>query len=88
MSRGCPTISSNAGALPDLVRNNFVHNVGDALELSNLIKKIYNDKNLMTELVKYSFDKASEYTLEILNDKIEEFFNIIINEINERVEKI
>ncbi len=81
MSRGCPVISSNAGGLPDLVKNEFLHNPEDFGEMARLIQKLADDEALMMEMSDYSLKKSEEFLLDIMNEKIDGLFKDVITQI-------
>lgn len=74
MSRGCPVITSDAGALPDLSSEEYRHRVGDFKKLTELILRL-EDKNEMIKSCEYSFQKVrNEFDTDILDKKFDEFF--------------
>src|SRR5699024_9667719 len=39
MSQGCPVVGSNAGGIPELIQDEYIHDMGDYEELSSLLKE-------------------------------------------------
>lgn len=77
MSRGCPCIASNVAAIPELLNNDSMHNVGDFVKLSELINYFTDHKEFLIEKAKENFFKSKEYEFDLLlkkrNDFLKEF---------------
>lgn len=72
MSRGCPSLGSNVGGIPELLNPEFVFNRGAVNEICNLLKKM-NIESMKHEAMR-SFEKANEYDSEELNLKRNIFY--------------
>lgn len=72
LSRGCPSIGSDVGGIPELLNKEFTFHGGSVDEICELLKKM--DKNSMIEEANRSFEKAKEFDRDILNKKREEFY--------------
>lgn len=73
---GCPVVSSNAGALPEVGGNAAVYfNPHDMGDMVNKVDKVLNNKNLKNDLIKkgqkrvklFSWEKLARQTLEVYN---------------------
>lgn len=79
MSRGCPTISSNAMGLKELIEEKWTHKPGDSNKMAKLISEISsNTKELSKQSIR-SFEITKRYNRELLDKTIDNFFNDIIN---------
>lgn len=74
MSRGCPTLASSVGGIPELLPNEFLHKPGDAEKLSFDIEKLITDKELRIKAAKDNFEKSKEYTDSVLSKRRLEFY--------------
>lgn len=73
MSRGCPCICSNTGAIPELITNRWLHKVGDANELSDLISKMLESKENMIRVSRENYEYSKKFDFEILRKQRNEF---------------
>lgn len=84
MSRGCLCIGSNAGGIPELIDNKFIHKKGKYKELSNLIENYINNKNVKIDQANINIERSKRYKKAILENEREKFWgefkNYIINE--------
>lgn len=69
LSRGCPSIGSTVGGIPELLDDQWLHKPGDDVQLANLIKKMISDNNKMQESAKRNFKTAQNYTKDILDNR-------------------
>lgn len=76
MSRGCPSLGSTTGGIPELLDEKFIFNNGKINEIYNILKKI--DKKTMLEEAKRSFEKAKEYDKNELDKKSNKFYEEFI----------
>ncbi|RDI41656.1 glycosyltransferase [Falsibacillus pallidus] len=67
MSRGCPSLGSNIGGIPELIDENFTFSAGSVDEIYRLLKN--TDKNMMLEEACRSFKKAKEFDTKLLENK-------------------
>lgn len=82
MSRGCPVIGSNAGGIPELINNKYVHEVGNFKELTEKIKILVNDNEEMMEATEENLLNAKLYEKSILDFNRKEFWNsFVANEV-------
>src|SRR5699024_5563386 len=72
MSRGLPCVASSVGGIPELLDGQFIHNPNSPHELSIIIEKLILDNNTMVEQAKVNFNKAKDYSSNILNKRREE----------------
>lgn len=80
MSRGCPVISSNAGGLPELTLNKYIHTSGDFNKLRDDIHSIVANKNKeVKESINHSLSKAQYFLNTILEDRRKSFYSYFIN---------
>jgi glycosyltransferase involved in cell wall biosynthesis len=69
MARGLPIMGSEAGGIPEIVRDTEVFRVGDTDTIVRMIKELLNDPERLTEMSAYSIRTAQEYTSNILSAK-------------------
>lgn len=77
MSRGCPTIGSRVGGIPELIEDKFTFAIGDVKRICTLLIKM--DKNNMNMQAQRNFQISKKYNKYILNQKR----NILMNEFKE-----
>lgn len=85
MSRGCPAVGSRAGGIPELLDNDFLHAIDNEVELSNKMIKIIGNESLQLKLACRNFDKAKEYSKELLDSKRDNFFKSVFSEVDKNV---
>ena len=81
MASSVPVISSNAGGLPELVKegeSGFTCDVGDINSMSAKAIKILDEKNL-NNFKESAFNVANNYDINIILPKYIEFYKKIIN---------
>ena len=74
MSRGCPTLASSVGGIPELLNEKYLHQPGDYKELSKQIENYSTDKEKLLLMANENFIKAKEYTNSKLNKRRSQFF--------------
>ncbi|WP_149524365.1 glycosyltransferase [Sphingobacterium hotanense] len=81
MSRGCPILASNAGGLPELISEDFVHNVGDYHTLSEQLMRMVDSPNIMYEQATINFEKSKEFDCEVLDQRRNMYINKLLKNI-------
>lgn len=79
MSRGCPSLGSNVGGIPELLDIKNIFKKSSSKEIYVLLKHI-NRESLMNE-AKHNFKKAREYNKDVLNKKREAFYKDFIDKV-------
>ncbi|MBU5616451.1 glycosyltransferase family 4 protein [Psychrobacter sp. TAE2020] len=74
MSRGCPSLGSTIGGIPELLNEAQVSKPGNHIDLSQDIFTTVNDKDLMFKLANDNFNKASSYYKSQLTERRTEFW--------------
>lgn len=72
MSRGCPSIGSKAGGIPELLDGDMLFKPGTVNEIINILKRFNIEK--MIEQADRNFEKAREYDKELLYEKRMKFY--------------
>lgn len=67
MSRGCPSLGSNVGGIPELVNRDFIFNAGSIDEIYTLLKMM--DMKTMSDEARRSFKKAKEFDSTLLEEQ-------------------
>lgn len=75
MSRGLPCIVSNAGGLPELVDEKFIHNINDHFSLAELLKVLVRSNIDFFEQSKINLEKSSAYLASNLFKSRNDFFS-------------
>lgn len=86
MSRGCPAFGSNAGGIPELLPEEYIHQAGNAQQLADQIMKSVVDGTLEQQACT-NFEKSFEYTQDVLQPIRDAFwgsFSAFIKEYKER----
>ncbi len=79
MSRGCPCFGAKTAGIPELINEACVFKRRSSNDIVTIILNNLNKKNLCN-LAKENFNKAKEYTENILGKRRELFYQEIINE--------
>lgn len=74
MGRGCPCLASTAGGIPELLNKQYLHNPGDYKTLSKQILELLNSKEKQQKAATTNFNKAKDYTVEVLTQRRNEFW--------------
>lgn len=80
MSRGCPTIVSNAGGNPELIDARCVVKTKSPIDIYEKINYLLQGDNMEYQ-AKLNFEKAGEFSDEILSKKRNEFFEKLKSDI-------
>lgn len=80
MSRGCPAVGAKTGGIPELIREDVIHNPGDAVKLAKDIEMIIENKEFAIQLANENFENCKEYTKEKLDKRRNEFWQDFANE--------
>ncbi len=88
MSRGCPSIGSNAGGIPELLDEKMIFRHSNLKQFSNLIHDLKNNKQLMMDEAKYNFNKSREYQKNLLDEKRIAFWTEFRKDIEDDVSAI
>ncbi len=73
MSRGCPSLGSKVGGIPELLNSDCVFHKGSVHEICELLKTL--DTKRMLKEAKRNFEKAKEYNNELLEKRRMLFFS-------------
>ncbi|USK43968.1 glycosyltransferase family 4 protein [Cytobacillus oceanisediminis] len=79
MSRGCPSLGSNTGGIPELLNKDFIFKNGAVDEICELLKKM--DEKMMLSEAKRSFKKAKEFDKEFLDSKRTNFYKGFVDNV-------
>ena len=86
MSRGCPALSSDAGGAQELLDSDFIHVRGNAEQLAEQILH-FMDKRVRQEAARENFEKAKNYTREVLVPRRSAFWENFAQKVDESVQK-
>ncbi len=85
MSRALPVISSDAGDLPNITDQAFIHPKGNANALSLLLEKMTADRNIMKQQSKRNFEIIeTRFHPEILSTRREKFWQDFVKIVRRR----
>lgn len=73
MSRGCPVLGSDIAGIPELIDKECLFRKGNDKSIADSIIKMLNSD--MTKYAKQNFEKAQNYTVDILNEKRNRFYD-------------
>ncbi|QWI13766.1 glycosyltransferase family 4 protein [Bacillus mycoides] len=76
MSRGCPSIGSTTGGIPELLNEKFIFSKGSVKDICEKLEKM--DKESMCKEARRSFEKAKEYDYYKLDSKRKAFYQKFI----------
>lgn len=77
LSRGCPSIGSTTGGIPELLSKDVVFNNAKVNEICDILKSISLEK--MEKLAIVNFNKAKEFESAIIEGRRQNIFNELIN---------
>jgi glycosyltransferase involved in cell wall biosynthesis len=83
MSRACPAVTSNVGALTKLIDERYVFDIKHQEELPKLINNIISYINLK-EQAKQNFNTAKDYERIVRDIKYKKFYSKVVDAINKR----
>ena len=83
MSRACPAVGAKTAGIPELISEECVVKRKSAKDIADTIIRIYN-KDKMTELSKMNFERSKGYLNDILSDKRNKYYEMVINENSSR----
>lgn len=79
MSRGCPSLGSTAGGIPELLDSACLHQPNDFARLAKLIERAIEDKDWLTKQAQKNHLKSKEYTKTVLDNRRKEFWTKFLN---------
>jgi glycosyltransferase involved in cell wall biosynthesis len=77
MSRGCPSLGSKTGGIPELINKEFIFKNGAVDQICELLKKM--DRKIMISEAERSFNKANEYDKAYLDEKRTHFYKEFVD---------
>lgn len=80
MSVGCPVLASSVGGIPDLIEDKYLHTPSDFKHLSNQIKELFLNRQLLVEGSYININKAKDFQKGKLAEKRFFFFQEVIKE--------
>ena len=75
MSTGLPAVGSSVGAIPNLLKSDYIHRKGDFLDLTNKIINMLDAD--YEELSKESLSIAETYRFDLVNSRRKKFYEKI-----------
>jgi len=81
MSVGCPGIGSDAGGIPDVISDEFIHKKGDYKALSLQIYKLITDREKLKRESERSISAVQPYLKARLDEKRDLFYYRIISDL-------
>lgn len=86
MSRGIPSVGSNAGGIPELLPEENVFNMGDSTQLQKKIQDLLSDEDKYFSVSQANLNKVKEYDSEYLRKKRDVFYKKFLEgEYNEHI---
>ena len=80
MSRGCPSIGTKTGGIPELLEKEFVCNKKNDEDIAKKIEELIEQPEKMKQQAQRNFQKAKQYNKNILNQRRKEFLEMIYRE--------
>lgn len=81
MARGCPVLSSNAGGIPELLSDKFMHTPKNHKQLAKQIIEVSRDPSRLTEMSYNNYLVSGKYRPEILSEARAEFWGSFAAEV-------
>lgn len=69
MSRGCPSVASNVGGIPELLKREYLHNPSDYRAMGDIIVDMFNTPKKMLVASRENYIKSLEYDYSVLEEK-------------------
>lgn len=82
MARGCVLVAADTGGLPEVIRNGkegYLHRPEDLKDLSDKIKDLIKNRNILTTFSKAALQRAKDFTSENYNARIRALYNLLTN---------
>ena len=86
MSRACPVVCSNTGALPAIINNHFVFKQEDEDKMASLVLKISEIETMKKEAIA-NFEHSKEFEASVRERKYNEFYSMIVEDIKNNQHK-
>ena len=83
MSRACPVVCSDAGALSAIVDNRFVFKQNEEDKFFEMLREISN-KEVMIQEAKKNFEESKKFEKNVRERKYAEFYSMIVDDIKKR----
>lgn len=77
MSRALPAIGTRVAGIPELLSGDYLFTKGNVQEIVRMINKVRNTEALL-KMSEENFQKAKEYTLDVINPRRNSFFDKFI----------
>lgn len=88
MSRGCTVIGSNAGGIPELIPQEFIHKKGDYKKLSELINTYTDNITKRKEMAQINYNESKKYNKRILDEKRYNFWRLFRDNVIDHNNKV
>ncbi len=78
MASGVCVIASNVGGIPEIIEhgvNGFMFNKGDTLDLEIIIKKVLNDDQLRTKIIKNAYESINKFSSKEMIKNHQDIYN-------------
>lgn len=83
-SRGCPSVGSNAGGIPELINKKYLHDKGDYKKFANDVSYLMQSDLEMLKVAKSNFEVSKRYEEDVLNKKREFFYKLVKEDIDDK----
>ncbi|HGN1707478.1 TPA: glycosyltransferase [Providencia rettgeri] len=78
MSRGCISLGSDAGGIPELLDSQFLHKAGNVISFKNSIENLIMNENNFEYYSSSNIQKAKEYDHKLITERRFDFFDSFI----------